>query len=344
MNGLKFFALPVGFLFSNLVFAAVAPSHSEWFCREDAATRSGQIVKVCGVATAASLDQARRMALIQAKQEFLSLCKESDDCRGFAFNVTPLRTDCEPKGENHICYRGLEYTILEKRDSKQLYDEEIAQLKEREDALKEEMERVRELQQRRSRVNALEARIASGNLSTSVNPSDFAGDEETNLWRLRFGASVISSGATYANNSIPPRLAPGIYLGYRIHRETRLELGVDAGIVGTNVGRVSVGIPALLPLGGVTLGPELCYESGSFSAQVTEPNPFWNGTDWEGRPHTVYKDIGYSAVTAGFGAHLRPFRKSGFLANLGVLFPLSTSSTVGSGLTLYAGMTGEFDF
>ena len=333
------------FLVLWLALGGVANAETEWFCRESASSRSGVVVKVCGVGSGLSLENARAAALSQAKAEFLSLCKESDDCRGFAFNVIPLRTDCEKKPGGvggYVCFRGLEYTILEKRDSKQLYDEEIAQLAEREEILRAEMELVREVQVRRHRVESLEGGVETGPL-----------EPKRQGWQLEASASVGGSGIQNrgtrdifgkTETGTGMRFALGGAIAYRIHRDVQMALRADHGLVGPSITKVTLAVP----IGGrgsvVAIGPELHHEFGSSKSTVSEPNPFWKGTDWEGRTHDVEVSNTFSGTSVGLGLTLKPFRDGATLVRLGASYPISVSDGNDSALAVYLGVSGAVEF
>jgi len=93
--------------------------HATWFCKEASSSAQGNTFYACGHAVAGSLSEAREKSLDAAKREFHAFCNESDNCRDYAYNITPMRTDCGLSNGKHSCYRGLEYTILkEKKSSK----------------------------------------------------------------------------------------------------------------------------------------------------------------------------------------------------------------------------------
>lgn len=56
---------------------------------------------------------ARKQSLINAKEEFKALCNESPNCRNKEHIISPMRVDCEENKDKFICYRGLEYKVLD---------------------------------------------------------------------------------------------------------------------------------------------------------------------------------------------------------------------------------------
>jgi TolA-binding protein len=98
------------------------PSWASWFCKEAASEAQGNTFFSCGVAESLTLYQARKQALNNAKEEFKSFCNESPNCRNREFIVKPMRTDCERNGDKFICYRSLEYKILDIEKKVENYD------------------------------------------------------------------------------------------------------------------------------------------------------------------------------------------------------------------------------
>ncbi len=122
-----------------LIFIILLPftSHASWLCREASSKAQDNTFYACGHAEEQTLSEAREKSLIAAKREFHSFCNESRNCRDYAYNITPMRTDCNIKNGKYSCYRGLEYTILnEKKSSKYVSKVELRVLLE---------EKVREL-------------------------------------------------------------------------------------------------------------------------------------------------------------------------------------------------------
>lgn len=72
------------------------------------------------------LSQARKSSLSNAKEEFRAFCSESPNCRNKEYVITPMRTDCSKNESGFICYRGLDYKILDKdRDIKNINLEDL---------------------------------------------------------------------------------------------------------------------------------------------------------------------------------------------------------------------------
>lgn len=110
------------FLFSNNLYAS-------WLCKEASSSAQGNTFFACGHAKGDNLTEAREKSLEAAKREFHSFCSESDNCRDYAYNITPMRTDCSLDRGKYNCYRGLEYTILpEKKSSKYVSKVDIKKL------------------------------------------------------------------------------------------------------------------------------------------------------------------------------------------------------------------------
>ncbi|MFP5386571.1 MAG: hypothetical protein ACLGHN_10860 [Bacteriovoracia bacterium] len=86
-----------------------------WFCKESASMLQENTFYACGHAIADTLSKARSEAFKSAKHEFESFCNESEMCKDNAYNIAPLRTDCEKSEAGFSCHRGLEYTILPHR-------------------------------------------------------------------------------------------------------------------------------------------------------------------------------------------------------------------------------------
>lgn len=116
------------------------PTHASWLCREASSRAQDNTFYACGHAEAKTLSEAREQSLNAAKREFHAFCNESRNCRDYAYNITPMRTDCNINNGKHSCYRGLEYTILnEKKSSKYISKVELETL------LEEKEQEVREI-------------------------------------------------------------------------------------------------------------------------------------------------------------------------------------------------------
>lgn len=99
------------FFFLTFLACSIAGAAEDWFCKEVASQRSGNLVKSCGVGTGIDENAARSSAFENAKQEFGRLCTISADCRGRAVTVSPERTSCEKEEKNYKCYRMLVFAI-----------------------------------------------------------------------------------------------------------------------------------------------------------------------------------------------------------------------------------------
>jgi hypothetical protein len=101
-------------------------AQASWLCREASSQAEGDHFYSCGVAQSSTLYQARKQSLLNAKQEFRAFCNESSHCRNKEYIISPMRTDCSKKDDLFICYRGLDYQILdEERSFKNMNLDEI---------------------------------------------------------------------------------------------------------------------------------------------------------------------------------------------------------------------------
>lgn len=90
----------------------------DWICKEASSVRTGSTIIACGVGSGSSLEDARSYALRNAKQEFHQVCNASEDCRSKDHRANAKRTDCSKKSEGEfICYRAIEFEILNKDKS-----------------------------------------------------------------------------------------------------------------------------------------------------------------------------------------------------------------------------------
>lgn len=97
-----------------LLFSTVGytQEQEEWFCTKAASTRSGQLVRACGIGEAPSESQARENAFNEALNEFKRVCGRQSDCFNRVTRTTPMRTECRPHKNNVRCYRLVEFDIL----------------------------------------------------------------------------------------------------------------------------------------------------------------------------------------------------------------------------------------
>lgn len=102
-------------LITFIIFTISTNLYASWLCKEASSLAQNDNFYSCGVATSPQLNIARKNALNNAKEEFNSFCTESYQCKNNEYIVSPLRTDCKKVDENYICYRGLEYRILDKK-------------------------------------------------------------------------------------------------------------------------------------------------------------------------------------------------------------------------------------
>jgi len=114
-------------------------SYANWLCKEAASKAMDDTFYACGHSIDNSLMKARENSLNAAKREFESFCSVSANCKEYAYNISPLRTDCSKEGNKYSCYRGLEYTILSQKKTTILINKsDIAkQIKQKEKELAE---------------------------------------------------------------------------------------------------------------------------------------------------------------------------------------------------------------
>lgn len=87
-------------------------SQASWLCKEASSYQQDNTFYACGHAVESSLSEARESSLRAAKREFDFFCDQSHFCRGKAYNIKPMRTDCSKDEKGFSCYRGLEFIIL----------------------------------------------------------------------------------------------------------------------------------------------------------------------------------------------------------------------------------------
>jgi hypothetical protein len=126
-------------------------SYASWLCREASSRAQGDVFYACGYAESKNLMTAREEALEAAKREFRAFCDESKNCRGHAYTISPMRTDCSLDRDLHKCYRGVEYTILAEKESHIFINK--ASIKKK---IKDKKAELDELQEYLSDVNRLE--------------------------------------------------------------------------------------------------------------------------------------------------------------------------------------------
>ncbi len=116
LNFLKFnFRLCFGVILVITSTGALALENSpEWYCKNVASEKMGNIINSCGIGFGADESEARDLAFDHAKKEFDKICSISDDCQGHAVNANPKRTTCEEVGKKIKCYRLIEFKIGER--------------------------------------------------------------------------------------------------------------------------------------------------------------------------------------------------------------------------------------
>lgn len=142
----------------------ITPLYASWLCKEASSKAENDYFYSCGVASSQSLNEARKNALNNAKDEFNSFCDESYNCKNNEYIITPLRTDCAKKNNIFTCYRGIEYRIL---DEKRKYSTmSLFQLK------KEIINKENELSQINDRIGKIEKIEQLSNNSNDLDESD----------------------------------------------------------------------------------------------------------------------------------------------------------------------------
>jgi hypothetical protein len=102
----------------SIFISAIGVAEDQWYCRDDQAFKNGNLMGVCGVGTASTEGEARRLAFVQSVNEFKAICQLSADCGSRKFTVEPKRSTCiENAGRNltsfekFTCHRLLVFTI-----------------------------------------------------------------------------------------------------------------------------------------------------------------------------------------------------------------------------------------
>lgn len=85
----------------------------QWFCTDEASTRTGNLIKVCGIGEAKEEGPARIKAFQNARNEFYQICQTSSDCVDHFYFSNPLRTECSRDEQGYKCYRMVQFTIGE---------------------------------------------------------------------------------------------------------------------------------------------------------------------------------------------------------------------------------------
>jgi hypothetical protein len=137
---------------------------AEWLCTETSSVRSDNTITSCGVAKSVNLEDARNQAREAAVNEFNQLCKISVDCNNHNYVVVPQRTDCQVHGSEVVCYRALEFQILETMKS-DVPDEDIQkdleQTRTQIDELQKKLSTARQLQYAKRQVEITNRQIQS---------------------------------------------------------------------------------------------------------------------------------------------------------------------------------------
>lgn len=114
-NELKIGLVIIGIHIVCILISSIV-SHSaradQWLCKEEASQRRGSTITACGIGYGLTEQQARESAFEASKQEFNNICAASSDCYSKQVVVNPKRTDCALDGNNYVCYRLVDYTMV----------------------------------------------------------------------------------------------------------------------------------------------------------------------------------------------------------------------------------------
>jgi hypothetical protein len=94
-----------------LLFLSLNAYADQWFCTDEASSRSNNIIKSCGIGQAATEESARAKAFENARLEFRQVCNSSSDCIGRFIYSKPLRTECSQDSDGYKCYRMVQFRI-----------------------------------------------------------------------------------------------------------------------------------------------------------------------------------------------------------------------------------------
>lgn len=98
--------IAIGILFILIIFSSLCSFAKEaWMCTEDSSQLKGTSYYICGVGEAHTETEARKAALINASDEYHTLCELSHDCNTHHTQVDPQRTTCSKDGDGWKCYR-----------------------------------------------------------------------------------------------------------------------------------------------------------------------------------------------------------------------------------------------
>ncbi len=139
--------LKPGFLLIITVMSHWASA--EWLCSEAGITRTGNSFNSCGVAQHSEEGVARALSLDKAREEFMSVCELSADCKKYEVIVEPKRLECLKQDGLFVCRRLVVYHITNNRKELALNKaalEKQIRLQEKElRELRQEEERLRSL-------------------------------------------------------------------------------------------------------------------------------------------------------------------------------------------------------
>jgi hypothetical protein len=99
------------YLLLILTLPLVKAETPNWYCKEVASERSGNIIHSCGIGTGQDENEARSTAFDNAKTEFKKICNLSSDCKNHMISVNPERTTCDKIETGYKCHRLLTFSI-----------------------------------------------------------------------------------------------------------------------------------------------------------------------------------------------------------------------------------------
>lgn len=83
----------------------------QWLCTEDSSQIQGSRILACGVGEAMTEAGARKVALLNAEEEFQTICAPETICGQHKYSASPSRATCERSEDGWKCYRLVVYEI-----------------------------------------------------------------------------------------------------------------------------------------------------------------------------------------------------------------------------------------
>jgi len=97
------------FIIAFLIYQV--PANAGWFCEDAASEKVDNIIMSCGIAQAATEEEARKQALNAAFDELDSICERTIDCKTFETLIEPQRNDCRKENKKFKCLRAIKAII-----------------------------------------------------------------------------------------------------------------------------------------------------------------------------------------------------------------------------------------